>query len=209
VKTRKLLVLFVVLSVALGVNAAKIVDYYHEDNYTDAVSLYSGSVVAVGQSFTGNGTTLDSVKFYLRKSGLPIGNATVKIYSHTGTYGTSSKPGDSLAVSAEFDVSTLTTSNQLIKFSFTGDNRIILSANTYYIVAIHYAGGDASNFLRVGRDITSPTHAGNFCYLVGVIWSADGTRDTIFYVYGSREGLLGYQLQWYDKLHEYFLRMTQ
>ena len=62
-------------------------------------TVYS-DVPGTGQSFTGNGGTLDSCVFELGKSGSPTGNAVAKIYNHTGTYGTSSKPtGAALATS--------------------------------------------------------------------------------------------------------------
>ena len=70
---------------------AQVVDSYSESNQNALVSLYDQNVSrAKGQSFTGDGGTLDSAKWHLSKIGSPTGNAVVYIYAHTGTFGTSS-----------------------------------------------------------------------------------------------------------------------
>jgi hypothetical protein len=167
---------------------ATVVDSYSEDNHEGVgYSLYSGSVVSqYGQSFTGDGRTTYSVVLYLKKIGSPTGSATVSIYAHTGTYGTSSKPtGDVLAISDNFDVSELTTSYKLETFTFSGANKITLTNGSYYVCVLSYSGGDSGNCLNFAKDTNSPTHAGNGCYLIGSSWFATSTEDLIFYVYGA------------------------
>jgi hypothetical protein len=73
----------------------------------------------------------------------------------------------------------------LITFTFTGVNKIVLSAATNYCIAMEYSGGDVSNYVVVGYDSTSPTDIGNLALLVGASWSAQATRDLCFYVYGN------------------------
>ena len=161
-----------------------VVDYYPEANGDGGYAIqgalgYSGA----GQSFTGNGASLTSVKFYLRKIGVPTGNATISLYAHSGTYGTSSVPTGSALVSASaYDVTALTTSYQLIEFTFTTPYDSVYG--TKYVATIQYTGGDFSNYIQARRDSSSPTHAGNASSLTGSNWSADSNRDLIFYVYG-------------------------
>ena len=88
-----------------------IIDSYSESNYVTAGYGMSPLGYGVGQSFTGDGKTLSSVKFYARKVGSPTGNIYAKIFAHSGTYGTSSVPtGTELAVSGAVDVTTISTS---------------------------------------------------------------------------------------------------
>jgi len=163
---------------------ARTVDSYSESNQSQEGILYSGSTVKMGQSFTGNGNILYSGKLYLKKSGSPVGNATMTVYAHTGTFGSDGTPtGSALATSDNFDVSTLTTSFALITFSFTGANRITLTNGTNYFVILEYGGGDVSNSVRIGVDNTSPSHGGNAVYYVSS-WAAL-TDDACFYVYGA------------------------
>lgn len=161
---------------------ATIVDSYSEANQDTSVTGNS-DVPANGQSFTGDGGTLNTVNFYVKKGGSPTGNATAIIYAHTGTFGTSSVPtGSALATSGVFDVSTLTTSFQLITFTFTGGEKITLTNGTKYVVVLDYGGGDIGNFLNIGADGSSPSHAGNWSFFTSS-WSADATKDLCFYVY--------------------------
>lgn len=136
---------------------------------------------------------LNSCRWQLSKA-LPTGNlnAYAKIYAHTGTYGTSSKPtGDPLATSDAFDISTLptsfpTTEETMALFSFSGAEQIILTPNTYYVITIEYSGSTASG-LNVGIDTSSPTHGGNYSYkdIDDQLWYPNAGVDVIFYVYGN------------------------
>ncbi len=167
-----------------GSGTPSVVDSYSESNYSGGgYSVYSG-LPEYAQSFTGNGNTLDSAKFYLKKVGSPTGNVYAKIYAHTGTFGSGGTPtGSALAVSDAVDVSTIGTSNALQTFSFSGANRITLANGTHYCVVISYSGGTAGvDFIIAGYDSTSPTHAGNAAYY-DTSWHAT-SPDICFYVYG-------------------------
>ncbi len=175
-----------------GTSAPAIDDSYSESFSPTSFQLNSGGATqGIGQSFTGDGNALNSAKFYIKKFGSPTGNAVVKVYTHSGTFGTSSVPtGAALATSANFDVSTLTTSFQLISFSFSGGNKIALTNGTKYVVTIEYSGGDGSNALIVGADGTTLGHAGNKVGYNGSSWAAQSTFDVPFYVYTVSPALL-------------------
>lgn len=167
-------------------------DTYNESNVSVDGTVGDGTVNAVGQSFTADYTgNLYSVKWYVKKTGSPTGNAVAKLYTHSGTYGTSSVPtGAALSTSSNFDVSTLTTSYQLIQFTFPNGYSLVKGGN--YVVTLEYTG-NASNFLYMGNDDTSPSHDGNLCYNNGS-WNADNTSDFVFYVLSNEPYPSGNQI---------------
>jgi len=169
--------------------ASVVIDSYGKTNTSGTYSLYNGySVIYMGQSFTNtNVGYLDNIQFHIYKSGSPTGNATAYLYAHTGTLGSSSlATGTPLATSSTvIDVSTLgtTTAQAMSVFYFTGDDRYQLQANTNYCIVIGYNGGDVSNYLRLGTDITSPTPIGNIMYSAnGTSWAAITANDLIYSV---------------------------
>lgn len=163
--------------------ATQLLTSYSESNRDDRYILYSGSIIRAGQSFLGNGRKIASVQFQLSKTGSPTGNATVSVYAHSGTFGTSSVgTGSALATSSTLDVSTLDGTYTLTEFTFSGDNAILLEAGTPYVVVLEYSGGDISNNVNLGVDTSSPTHEGNATNYVAS-WSAAATIDSCFYVY--------------------------
>ncbi len=184
-------VLSYVLVAANSVTAKFISDSTIEDSYSETnadatLTLYSGAKVEVGQTLNPIVTgSLETAKFVLSKFGAPTGNVTAVLYAHTGTFGTTGTPtGAALATSDTLDVSTLTTSGVLTTLTFTAANRVTLTAGTKYTISIAYAGGDASNYLVIGTDTSSPSHAGNSYYNDGS-YHADATTDVPFYVNAS------------------------
>jgi hypothetical protein len=144
-----------------------------------AAQMYSGSTIGLGQSITGDGNELTSVVFKVRRVGSPTGNATVNLYAHSGTFGTSSVPtGASLAASETLDVSTLSTSYRDIKFKMSSFYTLV--AATKYVVTIEYSGGDSSNRIEVAFDVSPAGHGGNKCSSTGS-WSPDANDDMYFY----------------------------
>lgn len=159
-----------------------LIDSYSETNQNDVFAI-DDTRFGAGQSFTGNGYNITSVKFYLRKVLSPTGNAVAKIYAHSGTYGTSSVPtGTALGTSGTLDVSTLTTSFVLYELTFS--TPVATVNGTKYVVTIEYMDGTSTNFIRAGTDSTTPTHGGNSCRLVGASWTAYAD-DVCFYLYGT------------------------
>lgn len=140
-------------------------------------SLYSGaSEQGVGWTFFGLGRRISAVTFYVRKSGSPTGNLTISIYAADGVFdSTSTKPTGSPITSATYDVSTLTTSFATIGPAFSSP--AVLEANKSYVATITYSGGDASNYIDVAIDTTSPTYDWNVGYLLthnGSSWAYVG-----------------------------------
>jgi hypothetical protein len=170
---------------------ATIVDSYAESNQDDQDGMWSGGKTYIGQSFTcSTAATLDSAKFFLKKAGSPTGSIYAVLYAetHATAYGTDSVPtGAALATSDAVDVSSLTTSFQLITFNFSGANRVALTAPTYYCIECNYSGGASGTDPIVGEDSSSPTHSGNWHYYT-TSWLSNGAVDTIFYVYGVVSG---------------------
>jgi hypothetical protein len=165
-------------------------DSYESSNYTENYVIngaedYDG---AVGQSFTGNGSIINSVQFYLAIQGSPTGNVLVKIYAHSGIFGTSSVPtGNVLSTSDGINISTIEETNQLITFKFIGVNKILLENGTKYVVVVEYtntAFDDYDNYLMLGIDSSSLTHEGNLCTFLNSSqeWSPQNL-DGIFYVF--------------------------
>lgn len=169
-------------SVASMTTGQQICDYYSQTNQSAWGTVYTGLATGVAQSFTGDGHALDLIKFWLKKVGAPTGNMTAKLHAHSGTFGTSSVPGAVIATSVAVPTSVLTTNPAIVTFSFT--THPVLTAGTKYVVSFNYAGGNGANYVAIGTDNTSPSHAGNYSHFTAS-WAAFPTYDTCFYVYAS------------------------
>lgn len=111
-------------------------------------SIYSGQRMGASQSFYGTGKAVYKAKFKIWKTGTPTGDIVVRLYAHTGTFGSSGKPtGSPLATSTPISIEDLGTSSAYCEFEFTGDNIITLTNETPYCIAFEYSGGDSSNYL--------------------------------------------------------------
>jgi hypothetical protein len=169
---------------------ATLIDSYSETNQDAVLTQSSANRQGVGQVFTGDGSTLDSAKFYLQiATGTPTGNITARLYASTGTKGSTAKPANASSPLAESDAVNATSigaSLALVTFTFSGVNRISLANGTDYVLVCWYPNGDGSNNLNIGYDSSSPTHSGNFAQTTntGATWTAGATLDTVFYVYG-------------------------
>jgi hypothetical protein len=158
-------------------------DSYSQTNQDSTQFLYKGvGFQGLSQSFTaGSDCYVPKVAFYIRRTGSPPGTVTANIYSHSGTYGTSSIPGSLMATSIPIDTTTLTSSLTLVDFTF--NTPVKLTNGTKYVVSIEYNGGNASNSLEVGVDASSPSHGGNEGRLFTNAWSALSSEDVCFFVY--------------------------
>lgn len=126
---------------------------------------------------------LTRVRVQLKKVGTPTSNLVAKLYTHSGTFGSSSVPtGAVLATSDNLDVSTLTTSYLEKEIGFS--TQYEMSASTNYVIAFEYTAGDASNYVQVRGLAATGTHAGNRAQLSGV-WAAAAADDLWFSVYTS------------------------
>lgn len=164
------------------------IESYSESNQSSILYMASDASKYVGQSFQNLTSNIASYcNFYLRKYNSPTGNAYAQIYSSSSNV-YNSYPETLLATSEAFDVSTLTTSLALAQFTFTGANKITLSANTWYHIVIKYEGGGGVDYIGVGFDNTSPIHAGVGGYGTTIggagNYSVHGEIDDVcFYIY--------------------------
>ena len=162
-------------------NTTATADSYATTNQDVGFLLGGAYETAHGQSFTGNGGRLAVGTFYIYKSGTPGGTVSAKLYEHTGTFGTSSLPtGSPIATSNTIDVTSL---GSWATVNFTFSTAPTITASTKYCIVVDYSGGDASNYLSVGADGSSPSHGGNKVTWTGSAWAYDTAYDIIFYVY--------------------------
>jgi hypothetical protein len=171
------------------------VDSYDESNYSSADRSINSSSPYVGQAFTMGSSPqgLVQAKLYLSKYGSPTGTMTAELFACTGTPGSTGTGAGSfaLAVSGSLDVSTIIAWPNYALYTFSFPTSYVLAATTNYVIVGHYSGGSSSNYIVVGSDNTSPTHAGNTAYY-GTSWHAISTYDTIFYVIGNYVQAGGY-----------------
>lgn len=169
-------------------------DSYSEANQSEIQNLDS-TFIKWGQSFTtpndGISYSLDSCDIYMKKhtGHAPTGTIYARLYSHSGTYGSTSVGNTLLATSTNnVDASAMSTTFALINFTF--DNTLILTPNTNYVIAVTSDDHNADD-TDVGFDSTSPSHGGNGMYHAAGAWTEQPTRDLCFYVYGlATESLL-------------------
>ena len=153
---------------------------YNESN-VDSYQSLNNTTTAISQSFAGTAGLLCSCKFYLQKTGSPTGNAVARLYTHSGSMGTSSVPtGRCLSISDTFDVSTLTGSPALIEFKFAWP--YTLTATNWCIV-LEYTSGTVANYVQVGYDASAPSHGGNKATYASAAWTAQSGQDVAFYCY--------------------------
>jgi hypothetical protein len=165
-------------------------DFYSEtnNNYNWPMGEPYTDPGSVAQSFhVSANKTLLTATFYLKKDtgGSPTGNAVAKLYSHTGTYGTSSKPDTLLATSDNFDTSSLTEAYSLITFTFSGANQYSLISGTNYVIVLSYYVGGDNDYFYIGADNSSPTHGGNLVSgddREDTTWTAFSSYDLCFYI---------------------------
>lgn len=142
------------------------IDSYSETNRSSGISMdneTTGDTTLFSQSFTGDGNIITSANLYLQKgSDTPTGDVYVKIYSHSGVYGTSSLPDTLLATSDAVDVSTISATYSLTNFTFSGGEQITLEEGTYYCLVydVNSTAEDGEG-TSLGTDNTSPSHDGS------------------------------------------------
>lgn len=165
---------------------ATIIDYLSESGYEGYTAGLYTPYTRLGQSFTGSNGIINSAKFYILRSGNPSGNLYAKIYTHYGTFGTSSVPGTLIATSDAISTSSVGTSISLVTFTFSGAEKIALTEGTKYVLTIELIGtSDSSNKISVADDYPTLSHSGNASryYSFGGTWTAYSSDDLIFYVY--------------------------
>jgi hypothetical protein len=176
---------------AVSWSAPVLLSSYSESNYDDSFYLDSADDGRYrGQSFLNvDQKNLDSCKFYLKTTNgyRPTGGLRAYLYAHTGTYGSSSglPTGAPLATSDLVSGASLPTSLSLVSFTFSGAQKIVLSASTHYCIILKNINDDG--VVQVGSDTSSSSASGSTIHSNdGSTWYADasGFVATIFYVYG-------------------------
>lgn len=184
------------------------IDFYPETEHNDELSIKcdyrcaaGGRICGIGQCFKTPSSPRYSpceVTFYLRKKGQPSGWMWCKLYDITGSCGVDCKPDANgednfiCGTGGKF-VSSLTTSFQLITFTFTGCDVCLEPDHCYAVVFVASSGLggiDDNNFIEVGIRKAGATHQGNTVYYTDGAWHSFGTADafsvdTIFYICGT------------------------
>jgi hypothetical protein len=172
------------------------IDQYQEAFGPGSVEVMaSWDLLALGQSFTGNGRGVTRARFWMATEDTTGGNMTgtlqAHIYAHSGTFGTSSVPtGAPLASSTTvMDPNDLPVNEggggpgpSWQDFLFDGTFVPVLGTN--YVVVLEYTGhnGAFDHWVEVGRAANATAeHPGNFARSSGS-WSAQATQDLLFKV---------------------------
>lgn len=165
------------------------IDGYGGNYQSSSCILYDESYYASAQSFTGKAASLTKAQFYVKKFGSPGGNVRVKLYKHTGTYGTNSSPiGPALATSDAVAISVITSDYAMVDFTFTGAEQYRLQEGVHYCIGIFYEFGGPTDYLMVGLDNKDLLHSGSYAlYSAATSWETGNTADFCFAVFGDDE----------------------
>lgn len=193
------LICFLTISLLIFPVYATTIDSYDVSNRDAGYNMKdlhpsdSGEDSAAGQTFTGDGKKITSATVYLWKSGSPTGTCYVKVYAHTGTWGSSGTPtGSALASSDGVDVATEVSGFFTgTTFTFSGDDQITLSDGTHYCIAFEMPTSgtvDADNYIQFGCDVSSPSHDGNIFHYANGAWVAIAVWDGCFIIVNGAAG---------------------
>jgi len=164
-----------------------ILDSYSESNFTASSTTNYASITPEGrsQSFTADYSyNVTKARFYLRRdAGDTTQTVRAYLYSHSGTYGTSSVPGTLLATSDAVNLSSIGTSISWIEFTFS--TPYLVTQGTHYVIAVMCTQGTEELALRIGYDGTTLAHDGNYASNGSGSWSASTSREVIFEVLGD------------------------
>lgn len=165
-----------------------VIDSYTEDNGGSFLPL-TENPSQFGECFMGKSVNLTSVKFDVSYIYNPTGDLVVKVYGHTGDYGSGKPDGNLLATSDSVNITEIneSVSHALVEFPFSGENIIPLVRGTPYCICIDTTGvtfgGELDGLLLLVD--SSGEHPGSSFYGNGSTWSTYGNNDFIFYVYGE------------------------
>lgn len=171
-----------------------LIDFYSESNYSGQFEFGINSgydLKGCGETFIGDGSTIDRCKFYLKKMGSPGGSIYARIYSvyDIGAGCVRMWPDTVLAVSDGVTAGSVSTSFSLITFTFSGANKIMLTNGTnYFLVCWYLDGVYLGDTIQIGLDNTSPTHPSCYAeYVENYSWN-NYPKDLCFYVYSGAGG---------------------
>lgn len=136
-------------------------------------SLYLGSTTRCGSKFTtdtwdaGYTIPLTRLDVWISKVGTIAGTLYAKLYSSNGTILLDTS-------TTTYTDNTLTLNATKLKFTFTGSYG--MASNTSYIIAVEYAAGDASNYIKIHSH--TETSGGDNYYFDGT-WHSVSTKSTV------------------------------
>jgi hypothetical protein len=120
---------------------------------------------------------LDAVEVMLKKVGSPTGNVWVEVFATSAGAPT----GTAVATSQSVNVATLTTSEQVVRFTF--DAQFTIGVFTYaYVLTGDYAVS-GTDYLQLVTDGSAPGYASGSVYTYNsgtTTWSADTAKDAGF-----------------------------
>ena len=166
-------------------NSYEIIDSYGKELMTSNTNVYADNKEEIGQAITLSAEThLTKIGLPLSKTGSPTGNAQVYIYSMTGTVGTDAEPNNNvLAISDNLDVSTLTTSTQVVYFTFP--DTPILSGDIG--IALRFGGGGGPNYINWQRQTSTSGKNQFYRNTIGSgSWTVITTTMNAYYLYGQK-----------------------
>ncbi len=165
--------------------------------YTDTIDGHSqlniGNINPRGETFIPSiSAHVTSLDFTLARVGSPTGNLAGRIYATTGTCGSGALPtGAALATSDVIDVSTLSTSDTLVTFTFSGTQPTVVAGTCYAAAFVQLTGtGNASNNVLVAGQYTTPGYASGqpwyfFISSFNLEPVGGNTADFLFDVFGE------------------------
>jgi len=168
-----------------AVLSGSVITSFSEATQDNAYTLYNSTNTSrAGECFTlSNSHTIRSVKFYLKKTGSPTGTIGAYLYAASGTPGTDAVITGSVLASATLDCSTFTTDYVLYEFVFTTPYTV--APGNYGIqVSMASSTSDASNYVSLGLDASSPSYSTGNAYLYNGSYTAESSKDVCFYLYG-------------------------
>ena len=168
-------------AIAADHSAGNSIDTYSTSNQDAGISIRAGSNEQTGFAITlGADQAIQTVDFYLKKTGSPTGGMTAQIFASTGTVGSAAVPtGSMLAESKILDPADLTGSYALTQFTFEPP---YVASSGDICVLLHAVVGSAGNTVDLGTDSSGPSHGGN-AFATDTAdsgWAADATQDIIF-----------------------------
>jgi hypothetical protein len=170
-----------------------VVDQYQTTSGAVGITNVSNDF-AFGQSFKVPANmpgTITAIKLKLSRQGSPSLGINVRIYPSTGTHGTDAVPGGAqVAINSDYggtDVEVSATPSTWYTFTFSAS----LTPGATYIVSVDAPGADASNYILVAAESTSPAHAGNASFYDGMAWNDWAAVDLAFQVLGDAGVIAG------------------
>ncbi|MBF0337069.1 MAG: hypothetical protein HQL05_04485 [Nitrospirae bacterium] len=158
--------------------------HYDNLNNGSGESGGNGHGTRSGQCFTMGGTSygISNIKLNLYRDGSPTGTAYFYIYPATGTVGSTAIPNTAGAALSTGSKDVTTISSGSYTLYTINMSSALLSANTGYCLEVRYSGGNASNYVLVGKHIEGGTLAGSNQFYYDGSYHAGATYDLTFEV---------------------------